>query len=1083
MSSALSKKLLKIIRDKYGKIISIKINYQLGQKLDVNFKNELLELKKEIPELINFINIDKIIESIDKFKYETFDEIQHVLQNSVIEQTSYIPPEVEEPAVEEPAVEEPFNTYNFDINNKIMIEPPIEVESTSMISTVVDIIKAPLSFLGLLESSGDRYESGSSGYGSSGYGSSGYGSSGYGSSGYGSSGYGSSGYGSLSYSIYNSSHTAIPFSQFIRNKYKYKSSNPLITVLNIDYISNLTNFGHNKVIFKTDFKYNMQPTKTKEFLDQIETNYKSTITPLLPHNGIKIGKVMVNKIKTTYFEHAPTLVISLFISTENMLKQPVEIQYWIDRYLINHIKLILIWKYYFPNSNIKFYLDFYLIKFFSKFKHDDFNIIIPYNDYYFEAEETKVEDVARFLNAGYEELKAYDGINFKNFSDKILFLFHLCSRVQYSSGAINFTAYDTIDTFIYKLGDPFIDKNYSIESHVDNGYIGQLMRYIALRQMPWIDDLKNIVNKHKHHVYRDSHSATPRYTDIEWIKAVNKISISGKELYLMPTSPYYINQPWHLPLQNPYNGKIKKTSTCAGIVQYTNSSMPNDDLLWLKTIGIGFIVNNNKLLFREDRGIIHPALTREAGIPCLSYDYGSDEYLLSYFLINNFITKRTIYYTTWFPNLVDSSFLKLIYLLVMYIYKTKYPSNNIRWIDFINELEKLRKKTNHAGINLLLSIIPNKYHDMTYVYNTEWFSLKPVSDYMSRFVTNNIRNPMSQSDMDILDDIALNHDLNYDKLISIGITCEMSAFANIYNNWYSDQYLFPKTSIKHKKCSDYDFFSGQYATQPTTNIAQLDTPESLSYVYSLLEKNKFAFPLNISNYKLHVEKPNLQNAVTASLTMGGEGTFHDNIKDIVYKYGDNGFFSGILGSIFGGANTIGEEVRIAIENDFTAYDTNLVLCKCVWKALNIYGYDVPPEWFNIDFNNDDDYKKFNELAKKLLSIDGWALYTMHTILSAKTDNLESKVDPDVKASDYSNQIKINKVALDNTYDKNYSMSKIMGGGSFSLLTLSIGTLIIILLIILLAYFVKICNNSNKKLKDNNLYSINYDNYLEYPSPN
>ena len=54
----------------------------------------------------------------------------------------------------------------------------------------------------------------------------------------------------------------------------------------------------------------------------------------------------------------------------------------------------------------------------------------------------------------------------------------------------------------------------------------------------------------------------------------------------------------------------------------------------------------------------------------------------------------------------------------------------------------------------------------------------------------------------------------------------------------------------------------------------------------------------------------------------------------------------------------------------------------IWKTLNYSGYDIPPEWFKVNLDTEDEYRQFNSIVKELSKIDGWDIFTIYCLLAS-----------------------------------------------------------------------------------------------------
>jgi hypothetical protein len=176
--------------------------------------------------------------------------------------------------------------------------------------------------------------------------------------------------------------------------------------------------------------------------------------------------------------------------------------------------------------------------------------------------------------------------------------------------------------------------------------------------------------------------------------------------------------------------------------------------------------------------------------------------------------------------------------------------------------------------------------------------------------------------------------------------------------WCMDSY---NESKDNTKCSPANFYSGFYKEKPPSlNIGILRQPSDLEITVKALEENKFKNKLNISDYKPKVERDTFSNAVLNSIVKETNNIKSDLQKSILS-------YSGV------------DEIKTSINNLLiNEYLQNAL----IWKALNFYGYDVNPEYFNnIILSNNEEYILFNDAVIKLAKIDGWAKHTVNILVS------------------------------------------------------------------------------------------------------
>lgn len=301
---------------------------------------------------------------------------------------------------------------------------------------------------------------------------------------------------------------------------------------------------------------------------------------------------------TTYSLFAPSNIIKLLASfnspsiTDN---DKLAIKEWLKRYLCGQIISSMVFTYWFPDINIRFYFDHYLIE---KLKDINYNFSdllveeIKYEDFENNTDNNINTLVTNFLIENKNKLLNLDNYNFNNFFEKLICAYNL----------ININC----EYFIYKLKDCFIESINGIDIPITNGYIGQLMRYISVRQDDYIYGTENI-RRPKFIIFRDAHSTTPGINDTKWINELYENTKNHKEIfYLVGASLNYDGFSWHDFAKCGLNNLYMKKAIAAGVNIFVNRT---DDKLLLEdyyapTIGLGFtIFPNNKLFIRYDTNV------------------------------------------------------------------------------------------------------------------------------------------------------------------------------------------------------------------------------------------------------------------------------------------------------------------------------------------------------------------------------------------------------------------------------------------------------------------------------------------------
>ena len=864
---------------------------------------------------------------------------------------------------------------------------------------------------------------------------------------------------------------------------------------------NDTNFGHNKIIWKgpvvfpraTDkkivsidnagrYQYDdgttsaneLQFDKEKEVTDKYRSGSLTTGRDKDYFNLYKIG------FKSIY-DHTecegPTLSLSLYMRTNVLYGN--DYTSWTAKYFQQQLKMYLVFSHYFPNSVKRNYFDWYMLKKFRSMRGDDRSLIVTKHITNFDYDDfentNNLQQIKQKLSDYYIYIRGFDNFPFANGLERILFYF---------DAACKFGGNLPGEFYVYKFSGPFIeDAGTDRENHITNGDLGVFFRYISLRQTDYEHYGKNFQHP-KHLVWRDGHVCTPAFNDSLWIKALGKMD---KETYLVCRTLGY-GGVWddQAPCYT-MNGQAYAVKAFGGIAQIYDSSIHNNDELYLKTIGTMFLLDNNNslpLLHHRPKAVWNKQTLDR-------YMYGIDEYVLGSFFKVEQIKRNTVYLnikgfwefwanwdigagilpTVFVKNNPTSYHLynKAIVLLMSHLIKnnafvldtTLTRHSLIRYIE--NEREKKGVAKNKT-VGFLLGLIPSKYFIQNCMFD------KSAPDY-----ANHMDNTTIGKVDDIFRTFSNGNDAMYNSL-KIGI--------ELKDNVLVDYGLFPKNTVVTSPTMEWcvypylqdgtpvvyntgDYNSGYYEDLPTNNGSYfLRSPEDLFLVRKHREQNNLLIPLNISTYKLKAEKDAFRQVVVAGID-DGYSHIKPALQNIILYFGPPGSFIASIGLDDGkegfelankvsGLNPDGlfrttdgplRDPSKPENNDTTSPDFNPKLwsrgdpvtqsrmwCPLIWKALNYFGYDVPPEWFDrIELKSDEDYRAFNESVKKLAEMeeDGvkWADYAFYALKSG--DNLDGinndfeDANLKAKSADLLNRTKA-EVVMPNVY-KPYKMAVIGGG--------------------------------------------------------
>jgi hypothetical protein len=551
-----------------------------------------------------------------------------------------------------------------------------------------------------------------------------------------------------------------------------------------------------------------------------------SLANIKPVNDIfKLYRYGFNKLSKPNTTENPTLSVSLFIKDLPEKKaNPMLFHEWFNRYFYNNLELLIAFNYYFPNGSIRLYLDWYSLDLLKTLKSDIIQFQNPIiREYSFDFE-TLVngkfnvsECFKRYIKYINENLPV-----FNNFAEKFLYYLVIASKIYNNTDSnedINMNK--EADFFVYKFDEKsdFTEIKNGVTSHITNGFIGQGMRYICLRQIPYMyNDIQ--IQRNKHFIWRDGHSNQTGFNDAEIIKIFNSVvKKSNKKIYnLMPSNNYYVRG-WHEGAVCPSEKSIwERRSAIAGVVQmvnFTDSQKWFSDEIYYSTIGMLFLLdNNNKVTLKYHR--------KEG------YSYGIEEYIFNNFFKLEYFRKINVYfndyflYHTWFLDCnfdvimnIDSldniekspHIVKTTILLLLYLIKKQRIPLQFTFVDFINQIEILRNNppidiNERKWLGFLLSIYPTKYFIQPTIFNQS--SNHGCISYSNQWssITSRIDKKYPIFDKEI-------KDLTWQDLNSININCN-TPIVNSNVEWCRNEYL---NDTKH--CPPDVFFSGFYTDKPT----------------------------------------------------------------------------------------------------------------------------------------------------------------------------------------------------------------------------------------------------------------------------
>jgi hypothetical protein len=752
---------------------------------------------------------------------------------------------------------------------------------------------------------------------------------------------------------------------------KVISNSELIKEIKVFKEEHETNYGHTDLIIQGNVifppkKYNKFALENKDmgfifiqseyssFNKQKEINSKVIKPVLNQKNYFELYRYAINKLQKPNDDSSVTFTVSLFKPND---KFNDDYNYWINRYLINHLKQILLINFFFPDANYRTYLDYYMLAKFELFEGNDERLkITKYFDKFehYDFENFENESINFLLINYYNEIKKYEDYKFENGLTRILFYYDIACRSIINSG-IYILRDKTGDFFVYKFKGPFIEneceKN---EGHITNGYIGQVVRYISTIQKDYIwNDTK--INRSTHLVWRDAHKNSLGYNDFKWINELNKICKTRKnKLFFLPSSIDYV-QSWHDETICKVDNKENIQSPIAGIIQFTNFTDDETFLpfeIYKQCIGMIFLINlNNDLPLKIHRPWSY--ISRLNNFMWKSeYDYGIEEYCFSSFFNLDYLMKNSIFYRNHFIERVFNlyfdddkigiaEFLLFKFIIDNDIIKIDQKVNKFEFIKLIENLRDNILFKDNKALSLLLAIYPTKYF-----FDETIFS-----------IDNNVYNNYTCEEQSFEDRLLVIPDflkkfkeLTLENLFNININC----YTTIINNtieWCVDPYAYKSEVIV---CSPSGFY---FDSQESDEIGYLRSPDDLNHVINILYNNKLKKKLNKTKYKLNEERTHFYDNIKCNvLDLDYEGKIKPEIQHKILEY-----------------NNAYQHISHIPEESYS---------NIIWRELNTAGYDVPPYYFiNLNYDN----------YVKLSTIEGWINNTL-ILLKTCNQSQESKFE-------------------------------------------------------------------------------------------
>ena len=682
----------------------------------------------------------------------------------------------------------------------------------------------------------------------------------------------------------------------------------------------------------------------------------------------------------------PTLSTSLFMPNNRLYSNDKKIyKSWLKGYVIQILRLIVVFNYFFPNGNFRMYFDYYMLKHFESLKNEELNFLKILSDddnnylhEYYEFETRNTDNVKELLKGFYSYLVENKNTQFNNERDRFIWFFQTASQSYFNKSKKFEIGEKSGEIYIYKFNGNFVEKINGNQGHITDGYMGQVIRTLPLIQKNYNYKGK-VINRPKLVINRDAHITSIATLDAEWIEKFRDVSLTKKGKYVFnPSGPNYKGN-WH-DFKKCFNND-KSYYTRTGLPQglFSLSNYTNDESIlsldeWRKSYGMAYLLDNKENI------VLIKHIPYGGDNKRKDYRYGLDEYLAGQLFEIESILKRTIFlnyrpdpyvYASSNFNKTKEDFnihwkyltnpeISSLYFIIIILLKLKLVRDKfITSFDLMKKIELLRKDKKYTKtltkyqINLLrqaLAILPNKYKSWRTLYNldsprhnfkNDWY--KPINiirQYDNLKRAENMR-------INFLDKI---------KNETFELPCSDSL------RW--DPFYYCKVEGKSNKintpCPTSDFTSGfYYENPPNIEVGILRSPYDLIHVANSMEKNKLKIKFNKSLYKNNKEHIRLLTALSKLNTVD----MNNGKINIIPKITSSAVWTRWIKNEFGN-------------------DDNLIN-PLIWKALNYSEYDIPVQWFdttNILKTNEENLK-FNTYVKNLSKTKNWAKSTMEKILN------------------------------------------------------------------------------------------------------
>ena len=602
--------------------------------------------------------------------------------------------------------------------------------------------------------------------------------------------------------------------------------------------------------------YNVSENNNNTFYDKnkhISDEYDAgNIHPV--DNIFELYRYSYNNIKPPRSTDQPSLTLSLFKPNINTLDAE-----WGGRYFISQLALVIAYNYYFPTGALRVYLDWYMLDAFKTFSSDKLHIeklsesvFKISND--FETLFSNKYDISKLFNRFDKYIEnTIEKIIFKNAFEKFMYYYVSASKIYNETQTDNDIENEQGgDFFVYKFkeGSDFTEIINEKICHISNGYIGQAMRYICLRQVDYNYN-GNVIKRNKHYIWRDGHTNQIGYNDAQLIKTFNdSVKNSETKLFNLLPSNYKYQTEWHSKALCPADkNRFITRSAIAGIVQMANFTETSEwlsDKLYYNSIGMLFLIDTeDKVMIKYHREKGRAEYLKK---DFKEYEYGIEEYIFNVFFMLDDFKNNNLYFQDRFISQIigDNSYLNLavpentwftlwfaLWNILKYI-KEKENIKQLTGFEIINKIENLRNDTTITGntkkwLGFLLSILPTKY----FISNTIFNKSANQDDIKSTLVKIDLEynlNKLAEKYNIYKKNIS---DFTWDDLKEVGINCNTPIVTSGVE-WCIEPYL--KNTIN---CPPEDFFSGFYYENPSVlKYGIFRNPTELKELVKFVDKNK-----------------------------------------------------------------------------------------------------------------------------------------------------------------------------------------------------------------------------------------------------